>query len=262
MSGAIHLEVVIGAAVLAVVYATAWRASGERIPLARAAAFGLALASLIGALNGPLHDLAEHAVFSAHMIQHLILTLVVPPLLLAGTPSFMADALLDPLLARRVTRGVLRAVTRPIPALAAWSIALFAWHLPGPYAAALDSHALHFAQHATLVGAAALAWWPIASPSRRLPALPYAAQILYLFAFGIPMTVVAAMIAGAEHVIYPFSASASGVMGLTPLEDQRLGGILMWVPAAIVPLAAFTAVFFRWAAEESEDRAEANAFPE
>jgi len=83
-----------------------------------------------------------------------------------------------------------------------------------------------------------------------------------VFAFGIPMTIVAAMIAGAEQVLYPFSASASGVRGLTPLEDQRLGGILMWVPAAMVPLAAFTAVFFRWAAEESEDVAEAKAFPE
>jgi putative membrane protein len=262
MSGAIHLEVVLGAAVLAGAYVTAWRASGQPISPARAAAFGVALASLVGALNGPLHDLAEDAVFSAHMVQHLILTLVMPPLLLAGTPSFMADALLQPFLARRATRGPLRALTRPIPALAAWSVALFAWHLPGPYAAALDSHALHFAQHATLVGAAVLAWWPIASPSRRLPALPYAAQILYLFAFGIPMTIVAAMIAGAEQVLYPFSVSASGVRGLTPLEDQRLGGILMWVPAALVPLAAFTAVFFRWAAEESEDRAEANAFPE
>lgn len=262
MSGAIHLEVVIGAALLSVAYVTAWRASGRRISPARAAAFGVALASLVGALNGPLHDLAEDAVFSAHMVQHLILTLVVPPLLLAGTPSFMADALLQPLLARRAIRGLLGALTRPIPALAAWSVALFAWHLPGPYAAALDSHALHFVQHATLVGAAVLAWWPIASPSRRLPALPYAGQILYLFAFGIPMTIVAAMIAGAEQVLYPFSVSASDVGGLTPLEDQRLGGILMWVPAAIVPLAAFTAVFFRWAAEESEDRAEANAFPE
>ena len=72
------------------------------------------------------------------------------------------------------------------------------------------------------------------------------------------MTIVAAMITGAEGVLY---LSAPSVGTLTPLEDQRLGGILMWVPAAIVPLAAFTAVFFRWAAAESEDRAEANADP-
>jgi cytochrome c oxidase assembly factor CtaG len=102
------------------------------------------------------------------------------------------------------------------------------------------------------VGGALVAWWPILSPSRRLPALPYAAQLLYLFAFGMPMTIVAAMIAGAEQMLYPPA----------PLADQRLGGVLMWVPAGLVPVTAFTAVFFRWASAESEDRAEANPFPE
>ena len=252
----IHLEVVVGAVGLAVAYAASWRASGRRVQRVRAVAFGAGLASLIAALNGPIHDLAEAGLFSAHMAQHLILTLVAPPLLLAGTPSFMADALLRPLLARAATRVPLSILTRPLAALAAWSIALFVWHLPAPYAAALHSHALHFVQHATLVAAAALAWWPVVSPSRRLPPLPYAAQLLYLFAFGVPMTIVAAMITGAERRLYPF---ASSVWTLTPLEDQRLGGILMWVPAGIVPLAMFTAVFFRWAAAESEDRAEANA---
>jgi putative membrane protein len=108
-----------------------------------------------------------------------------------------------------------------------------------------------------LVSTALLAWRPVASPSRRLPALPYAAQILYLFVFGMPMTIVAAMITGAEHVLYPFYKLPPAVTSLTPLEDQRLGGLLMWVPAGIVPLGAFTAVFFRWASAESEDRAEA-----
>jgi putative membrane protein len=215
-------------------------------------AFAAALAGVVVSLNGPLHELAEGGRFSAHMIQHLILTLVVPPLLLAGTPSFMADALLAPLFEWPPTRALLAAVTRPLTALAVWSVALFAWHLPEPYAAALGSHAVHFGQHATLVAGALVAWWPILSPSRRLPALPYAAQLLYLFAFGMPMTIVAAMIAGAEQMLYPPA----------PLADQRLGGVLMWVPAGLVPVTAFTAVFFRWASAESEDRAEANPFPE
>jgi putative membrane protein len=257
MRGAIHLEVVIGAALLAGAYVAAWRVAGERVPPARAAAFGAALVALVTALNGPIHDLAERALFSAHMAQHLILTLVVPPLLLAGTPPFMADALLAPLLAWPATRFVLRTITRPLVALGAWTVALAAWHLPGPYAAALGSHAVHFVQHAVLVAAALLAWWPIASPSRRLPALPYAAQLLYLFVFGMPMTIVAAMITGAEQVLYPFYSTAPRVILLTPLEDQRLGGILMWVPAAVVPVVAFTVVFFRWAATESEDREDA-----
>jgi putative membrane protein len=259
MSATMHLEVVIASALLAGVYVAAWRAAGERMQPARAAAFVTALVALVAVLSGPIHDLAERALFSAHMAQHLILTLVVPPLLLAGTPAFMADALLAPLLARPATRGVLRAFTRPPVALGTWSVALFVWHLPGPYAAALDSHAVHFVQHAVLVTASLLAWWPIASPSGRLPALPYAAQILYLFVFGMPMTIVAAMITGAEQVLYPFYETAPRVTSLTPLEDQRLGGVLMWVPAGVVPLVAFTTVFFRWAAAEPDDRADEEA---
>jgi putative membrane protein len=256
MKGGLHLEIVLAAAGLAGAYVAGWRAKGEPIQKARAAAFMAGLAAVVLALNGPLHDLAERGLFSAHMIQHLILTLVTPPLLLAGTPTFMADAVLGPLLARRAARATIRALAGPLAALGVWTIALSVWHLPGPYGAALRSHPLHFVQHATLVGAALIAWWPIASPSLRLPALPPAAQLLYLFAFGMPMTVVAAMITGGERVLYPIDGDVTRLIALTPLEDQRLGGILMWVPAGVVPLVAFTAVFFRWAAAESDDQVE------
>jgi putative membrane protein len=98
-----------------------------------------------------------------------------------------------------------------------------------------------------------LGWWPVLSPSARLPPLHPGAQILYLFVFGMPMTVVAAMITGAEHLLYPYAAAAPRVFDLTPLADQRLGGILMWVPAGLIPLVAFTVVYFRWAAAEREE---------
>jgi len=87
---------------------------------------------------------------------------------------------------------------------------------------------------------------------RLAPALPYAGQLLYLFVFGMPMTVVAAMITGAEHVLYPFYETAPRIVDLTPLADQRLGGVIMWVPSGLIPLVAFTVVFFRWAAAEAE----------
>jgi len=259
MIGGLHLEVVIGAALLAGAYVAAWRAAGERSRKGPAVAFAGALVAVLVALNGPIHDLTERGLFSAHMVQHLILTLVAPPLLLMGTPAFMADALLAPLLRRPAPALVLRTITRPLPALGAWAVALFVWHLPGPYRAALGSHAAHFAEHALLVATALLAWWPVLSPSRLRPPLPYAAQLLYLFVFGMPMTIVAAMITGAEQVLYDPPAAAPAVPEPARLADQRLGGILMWVPAGVVPLVAFTAVFFRWAAEESEDRPDAES---
>jgi putative membrane protein len=217
--------------------------------------FGGALVVALVALNGPLHDLSDWYLFSAHMVQHLLLTLVVPPLLLTGMPAFMVDGLLRPVLTTRVGAAVVRTVTRPLPAFALYAVAVVGWHLPGPYNAALEIHGWHVVEHLVLVAAAVAGWWPIVSPSRLAPALPYAAQLLYLFVFGMPMTVVAAMITGAEHVLYPFYEAAPRLFDLTPLADQRLGGVIMWVPSGLIPLAAFTVVFFRWAAAEADETA-------
>ena len=250
----VHPEVVLAVGAAAAAYAWAWRARGLRPAPALATRFLGALVVLLVTLNGPLHDLAEGALFTAHMVQHLVLALVVPPLLVSGLPAWMADGLLAPVLARRATAAVVRVVTRPLPALALYAIALVAWHLPGPHAAILTSRGWHAVAHLSLLATAILAWWPIVSPSRRAPALPYAAQLLYIFVFGMPMTVVAAMITGAEHVLYPLYDGA-GLLGLSPLEDQRIGGVLMWVPSGVIPLVAFTVVFFRWVAAEADETA-------
>jgi putative membrane protein len=250
--GEVHLDVLIGVVLLAGAYTWATVASRRPAPLGPPLAFFAGCAALLAALNGPLHDLSDYYLFSAHMVQHLVLTLVVAPLWLAGTPAFMLDALVV-----RAARwpGALAALswaTRPLPAFAAYAVALVAWHLPGPYNAALERHAWHVVEHLVLLTASVLGWWPILARSARLPALPYAAQLLYLFVFGMPMTVVAAMVTGAEHVLYPFYAAAPRVFDLGPLADQRLGGIIMWVPAGIIPVVAFTVVFFRWARAERD----------
>jgi putative membrane protein len=255
-SGEIHAEVVLGVGLLALAYAIAW-ARGPRAALVRPGLFMASLLVLLVALNGPLHDLSDSYLFSAHMVQHLALTLVVPPLLLAGTPGWVADVIVERLRRRRRLGDVLRAVTRPVPALTIYTVALIGWHLPGPYGAALEHHRLHVVEHLVLIATATLAWWPVLSPSARLPRLHYGAQILYLFALGIPMTVVAAMITGAEDTLYPFYAAAPRLFGLTALADQRLGGLIMWVPAGLIPLVAFTVVFFRWVAAEDDEVAAA-----
>jgi putative membrane protein len=251
-SGEIHADVLflVGAAALA--YAVAW-ARGPSAAILHPSRFAAALLVLLATLNGPLHDLSDYYLFSAHMVQHLLLTLVVAPLLLAGTPAWMADALVRRVARVRALGALLRAATRPVPALVLYTVALVGWHLPGPYGAALADHRLHVAEHLALMAAALVAWWPVLSPSVRLPRLHYGAQILYLFAFGVPMTVVAAMITGAEHVLYPFYAAAPRLFDLSPMADQRLGGLIMWVPAGVIPLLAFTAVFFRGVAVDADE---------
>lgn len=241
-----HVEVAVALGLLAGLWAGAWRRRPAEVGRLRALLFAAGLGALGAALLGPVHDLAERPLIAAHMAQHVLLTTVVPPCLLAGTASFMVDGGLAWLLRRPGPAAVARIITRPVPALAVYTLALVAWHLPGPYRLAQASHAWHFLQHAALVGAALVAWWPVLGPSRCLPPLPFGAQLLYLFAFGMPMTVVAAFVTGADEVFYP-SAAAS------PLADQRVGGVIMWVPAGIVPLVAFTAVFFRWVAAEWDD---------
>jgi putative membrane protein len=250
-SGEVHADVVFVVGLLALTYAVAW-SRGPRTGLHLPALFMASLAVLLVALNGPLHDLSDYYLFSAHMVQHLLLTLVVPPLLLAGTPRWMADALVVRLGRPPALGALARVVTRPVPALALYAVALIGWHLPGPYGVALEDHRWHVVEHLALIATALVAWWPVLSPSRLLPRLHYGAQILYLFAFGIPMTVVAAMITGAESTLYPFYAAAPRLFELTALADQRLGGLIMWVPAGLIPLLAFTVVFFRWAAAEAE----------
>jgi putative membrane protein len=248
----IHLDVVAGVGLVAGAWAAAWLVRGARPRPAETTALTIALALLLIMLNGPIHELSDHYLFSVHMAQHLVLTLVVAPLLLVATPAWMIDGVLR---RRRLARAA-HAVTRPLPALALYTVTLVAWHLPRTYNHALDVHAWHIVQHLMLIATAVVAWWPVVARSHVAPRLSYAGQILYLFAFGLPMSFVAAMITGAETVLYPFYASAPRLFGLTAFADQRLGGVIMWVPAGIVPLVAFTIVFFRWAAAEA-DRDEA-----
>jgi putative membrane protein len=249
-----HPEAVAIAGLLAGAWIAAWRQRPDAVHAGHALAFAAAVAALAAASVGPLHDLAERSYFAAHMVQHLLLTLVVPAGLLAGTPAFMQDALLAPLARRPVPAAVVWRITRPVPALALHACALVAWHLPAAYRLALESQAWHLAQHASLAGTALLAWWPVLGASRHAPSQPHGAQLLYLFVFGMPMTVVAAMITVAEQVLYPSVAAV-------PLADQRLGGLIMWVPAGLVPLTAFTAVFFRWVAADWDPPEAAESSP-
>ena len=248
MSVTIHLDVLAGVGLFAGAWAGAWIARRARPRPGEVVALAVGLIALLAMLNGPVHDLSDRHLFSAHMAQHLVLTLVVPPLLLMACPAWMIDGLLA---ATRLT-PLARAVTRPVPALAIYGVTLVAWHLPRAYTLALEIHGWHIVQHLTMMASATIAWWPVLARSARAARLPYAAQILYLFAFGFPMMAVAAMVTSAESLLYPFYADAPRAFGLTPFTDQRLGGVLMWVPAGIVPLIAFTIVFFRWVAAERD----------
>ena len=221
-------------------------------PMQRAM-FYAGLTVMFLSLNGPLHDLSDTYLFSAHMVQHLVLTLIVPPLLIAGTPGDM----LRPALRIRAVASAARAVTAPFACFMIFNVVMIVWHLPPMYNLAMAHHPIHIVQHLSFLVAATLMWWPYLSPLPELPRLAYPGQMLYSFLMTIPMSLVAACIVIADSLLYPAYASAARITSLSPMEDQKLGGLIMWVPGGILFAIVMTFVFFKWAARAEDSTAAA-----
>ncbi len=250
----IHWSTVIGLAALGALYT--WRASkggsGAEAPpptTPQRVSFFAGLAVIFLSLNGPIHDLSDYYLFSAHMVQHLLLTLVAPPLMLAGTPGWM----LRPALRPRAVGGTARWLTRVTTCYLIFNVVLAAWHLPALYNTAMAYHPVHIAQHLMFMTAAVLMWWPIMSPLPELPRLAYPAQMLYCFLLMIPMSIVAIYITMADVALYPAYAAAPRMGGISPLEDQLIGGLIMWVPGSLFFLGVMSVVFFKWVGRGAAD---------
>jgi putative membrane protein len=178
-------------------------------------------------------------------VQHLVLTLLFPPLLLLGIPGW----LLRPLVRRPGVRAVARALTRPWVAALLFSVSIAAWHVSPLYDLMMRNHEVHIATHLMFMVTATLMWWPVMSPLPELPPLSPGIGMLYLFLVGIPMQMVGALITFADEVLYPWYVTAPRTWGLSPLDDQQLGGLLMWVPGNLWMFAAIGVLFFRWSRE-------------
>jgi putative membrane protein len=240
----VHWSTVIGLMALGALYA--WRAHVHPEPIGRTrpALFFSGLALMFLSLNGWIHDLSDYYLFSAHMVQHLLLAMGVAPLLIMGTPGWM----LRPLLQSRTL--AFRTLARPLKSavfcFAVFNVVLVGWHLPPLYNLAMTYHEVHIVQHLLLLAASVVMWWPVLSPMAELPRLSYPGQMLYLFVMTIPMSVVSVSIAYANSILYPAYSSAPRVMGLSPMDDQLLGGLIMWIPGGLYFFAVISVIFYRW----------------
>lgn len=250
----VPLELAVGLAAMLLAYLIAIGplrppdVQGERVTAGRVAAFVGGVLTLFVALTGPLGDLAG-IFFSAHMVQHLVLTVAIPPLLLLGTPRW----LIRPVLLGPPVAALARFLTRPAIACSVFGVVLIAWHVPMLYNLSLADRSAHIAMHLMLIGSAVLGWWPLMSPLPELPRLALPRQMLYIPVLGLPMVVVGAFVTLSDSVLYPFYAAAPRLWTLSPLQDQRIGGLIMWLPGKLVFVIALTVVFFRWAWEESAE---------
>ncbi len=215
--------------------------------------FWLGWVGLIVALVSPLHPLGE-ALFSAHMVQHEILMLISAPLLVLSRPlvTFLWGMPFE--WRRNVGRWskqkqVQRVWTFLTEPLTAWLIhfaAIWAWHVPFLFDLTLKSDLVHTAQHLSFFLSALLFWWALFYAHGRRA---YGAGVFYVFTTAVHTGILGALLTFAPHVWYSPYQTTTQAWGLTPLEDQQIGGLIMWVPASLVYLAAGLWLFAEWLKE-------------
>lgn len=241
----------VGIGVAAVAYTVgllAARRQGRPGPgVDRAAAFYLGLLILALALGQPLDGWSD-ASFAAHMLQHLLLMLVVAPLLVLGRPGLVLLQALPPRQSGRLLRAILRprAMRRLVPLLVApWLVAvafngtLVLWHLPDAFDAALRVPAMHQLEHIMFFTTSLLFWWVVLDPTtHQHKASPHAVLGLAFIAY-LVCDLIAATLTLATRVLYPYYLSAANPWGMTPLQDQRLGGAMMWLSGGVYFILLF-----------------------
>jgi putative membrane protein len=210
---------------------------------------GTALIALT--LLGPLDVLGDDYLFSAHMLEHLVFLVMVPPLLLLGLPRATAARIVS----REPAATVERLLRRPPVAWLTGVVTLYAWHLPAFYNAALADERVHIAQHLSFLVTATVFWWPVLTPlaDHRMGG-PTA--IVYLFLAALANSVLGAVLTFSGPGRYPLYTRPTGNSpvlrlvrddwGLDPKADQQLGGLFMWVVGGLFFLTGILGMFGRW----------------
>ena len=236
--------VMFGIELSALVYLIGWwrlrRAAVPFVPPWRAVAFlsglctvWIALASPIDALNG--------YVLSAHMLQHMLLMMVAPPLILLGAPLVPMTLGLPSFRARGVARilnwpvvvQMGRALTNPAAGALLMGVVMFAWHTPALYELALRSEFWHEVEHASFFLASLIFWWPVVLPWPSRGRWPRWAMVPYLLLADVQNTALSAILAFSDRVLYRSYATAPRLFGLSALEDQVAAGAFMWVAGSL-----------------------------
>lgn len=205
------------------------------------ALFLLSQSTLIVALLSPLDYVGDEYLFSAHMVQHLLLATVWPPLLLLSLP----DDVVRPRVERRGVRPTIRWLTFPAAAFLIFNIDITAWHIPAWYDATLQNSWIHIFEHLTFMAAGVLAWLPVVSPIKP-HRLSYPAQLLYLFAMLFPTMGLGIFFSFYQHALYHPYVAAPRLWGMSAVTDQQLGGLIMWMPGNIPYALAMAVILIRW----------------
>lgn len=190
----------------------------------------------------PLDGVAD-VLLSAHMVQHLMLMSVVPPLvllgapvvpLLRGLPAPIIQKIVGPLLATAWVRKTAHFLTQPATAWVVFNLTFLGWHFPRAYDLALEHEKLHAFEHICFLGTSILFWWVVLRP---WPARRNSAGwmvLVYLLSADVVNTALSAFLAFCNHIVYPYYSSGPNPFHVDPLADQVLGAVIMWVPGSLI----------------------------
>jgi putative membrane protein len=232
------------------------------IPTWRVGSLLLGLLLLWIALGSPLAAFDEE-LLTVHMIQHLLLMTVAPPLILVGAPlmpilhglpqQFVQSAV-SPLFRWAPMQWMGRGVSQPAVCWLAAAAALVGWHIPAAFTLGLQSEAWHMVEHACFLGSGFLFWWPVVQPWPSLPTRPRWSILLYLFLATLPCDMLSGFLAFCDRVVYPVYLSAPRHVNFTALEDQECAAALMWTCVTIAYLIAAAIVTNQLLAARSSNR--------
>lgn len=213
----------------------------EQVRRRQVFSFLLGMLIMFLALVTPLDELGDSYLFSAHMLQHLCITMVGPPLLLVGTPEWF----IKPIVRNPVLFSIAKFLTMPIIAFTLFNVDFWLWHAPPLYNATLENEGIHIFEHITFIVFAVINWWPIFSPSKDLPRLSLGGQVLYLFFSGMPTVALGAGLTFLPPLYAPY-LSAPRAWGISAATDQQLGGLIMWIPGSICYICVMSTLFISW----------------
>ena len=212
--------------------------------------FGGAVAALWLASDYPIHDLAERYLYSVHMVQHLLLSMVFVPLLIRATPEWLARYVLQ----RTHTLGLLRRCSRFFPAVMIFNLVIVLTHIPAVVSAGLSSGWIHFGVHTVIVFGGFAIWMPILSPLPEIPRLAPPLQMFYMFLQSVVPTIPAAFLSYGTHAVYRDYEKFDRLWGITTRSDQTVAALIMKTGSGLIMWTVIGIVFFRWFAAEEAPR--------
>lgn len=219
--------------------------AGERAVSLRQAVWFFTGVILLFLMEGwPIHDVAEGSLYSAHMIEHIVIALIVPVALLKGMPAWLLTVLVAPIL------PAVRVVTKPIVALIAFNATLALIHAPALVELSITNELAHLSIHGALMVTGALMWWPVIGPIPDTPTLPPFVAMGYLFVQSLVPTIPASFLTFADTPVYTIYETLPRLWGISPLDDQVVSGLIMKIGGGIILWTAITVIFFKWAFEE------------